>query len=286
MDLKQLEYFSDMIESADSAGRARCSGSRDRRSAGRYGASRSNCARTCCCGTGAARRRPNRASACLRTRAASFSRSTGRAREVEEKKGAPGRTCRRRPAADGGRLRDAAGRAGISAALSPGLAVDLEGLSRTIHEWLLVGRVDVGLIYNPVHRPRSTARPLLDEAALPHRPAEARILVPHAQAGRTSPVSLIISSRPHAIRMLVETRSRPSACAPRRNGNRRGPGDPRADRRRARPRGTSPRALVSAEPRSAPVGARRSCSPPPEPGSPLVTSPQRPRRRSSSGRSS
>ena len=29
----------------------------------------------------------------------------------------------------------------------------VEGLSATIHEWLLVGRVDVGVVYNPVASP-------------------------------------------------------------------------------------------------------------------------------------
>ncbi len=31
----------------------------------------------------------------------------------------------------------------------------VEGLSATIHEWLLVGRVDVGVVYNPSRRRRS-----------------------------------------------------------------------------------------------------------------------------------
>ena len=39
----------------------------------------------------------------------------------------------------------------------------VEGLSATIHEWLLVGRVDVGVVYNPVASPAVDARPLLEE---------------------------------------------------------------------------------------------------------------------------
>ncbi len=82
----------------------------------------------------------------------------------------------------------------------------VEGLSATIHEWLLVGRVDVGIVYNPVASPAVDARPLLEEHLCligPKRKGrEARTLRLRDLSG----FPLIIPSRPHAIRMLVETR--------------------------------------------------------------------------------
>lgn len=82
----------------------------------------------------------------------------------------------------------------------------VEGLSSSIHEWLQVGRIDVGLLYNPAPSPAVDARPLLEEPLyfVTRRGKEPR--------GRALPLSelprhpLIIPSRPNAIRMLVETR--------------------------------------------------------------------------------
>jgi LysR family transcriptional regulator, nitrogen assimilation regulatory protein len=81
----------------------------------------------------------------------------------------------------------------------------VEGLSATIHEWLLVGRVDVGVVYNPIASPAVDARPLLDEQlCLISVRRKGRI----ARTLRLSDLPLyplIIPSRPHAIRMFVET---------------------------------------------------------------------------------
>ncbi len=82
----------------------------------------------------------------------------------------------------------------------------VEGLSSSMHEWLQVGRIDVGLLYNPAPSPAVDVRPLLEEPLyfVTRRGRESR--------GRSLPLSelpshpLIIPSRPNAIRMLVETR--------------------------------------------------------------------------------
>ena len=81
----------------------------------------------------------------------------------------------------------------------------VEGLSATIHEWLLVGRVDVGVVYNPVASPAVDARPLFEEQlcliSAKRKGRQARTL-----RLRELPLyPLIIPSRPNAIRMLVET---------------------------------------------------------------------------------
>jgi LysR family nitrogen assimilation transcriptional regulator len=82
----------------------------------------------------------------------------------------------------------------------------VEGLSSTIQEWLAVGRVDVGLVYNPPASPAVDVRLVLEEPLClvgprggPREPATLRL--------RDLPrYPLVIPSRPHAIRTLVETR--------------------------------------------------------------------------------
>ena len=82
----------------------------------------------------------------------------------------------------------------------------VEGLSASIHEWLLVGRVDVGVVYDPLASPAVDTRPLLEEQlcfiTAKRRGRQARTL-----RLRELPLyPLLIPSRPNAIRMLVETR--------------------------------------------------------------------------------
>jgi LysR family nitrogen assimilation transcriptional regulator len=82
----------------------------------------------------------------------------------------------------------------------------VEGLSAYIQEWLLVGRVDVGLVYNPTPAPAIETHPLLEERLY--------LIAPRGGGKRAKPVRLadlprfplIIPSRPHAIRALVESR--------------------------------------------------------------------------------
>jgi LysR family nitrogen assimilation transcriptional regulator len=81
----------------------------------------------------------------------------------------------------------------------------VEGLSATIHEWLLVGRVDVGVVYNPVASPAVDARPLLDEQLCLISPRRKGRLARTIRLADLPRHPLIIPSRPHAIRMLVET---------------------------------------------------------------------------------
>jgi len=83
----------------------------------------------------------------------------------------------------------------------------VEGLTTYVAEWLLTGRVDVAMLYNPVPSPAIEILPLLEE--------QLYLIGPGARgaAGAPRPVPmrelpgfpLIIPSRPHAIRMQVET---------------------------------------------------------------------------------
>jgi LysR family nitrogen assimilation transcriptional regulator len=82
----------------------------------------------------------------------------------------------------------------------------VEGLSANIQEWLSVGRVDVGLVYNPTATPAIEYRVLLEEP-LCLVCAHSKGLPPGTLRLAELPrFPLLIPSRPHAIRMLVESR--------------------------------------------------------------------------------
>ncbi|MEO8485026.1 MAG: LysR substrate-binding domain-containing protein [Betaproteobacteria bacterium] len=82
----------------------------------------------------------------------------------------------------------------------------VEGLSVNIREWVVVGRADVGVLYNPSPSPAVELTPLLEE----HLCLVSRRIAKRQSATvrlRDIPdYPLIIPSRPHAIRALVETR--------------------------------------------------------------------------------
>jgi LysR family nitrogen assimilation transcriptional regulator len=82
----------------------------------------------------------------------------------------------------------------------------VEGLSVHIHEWVVVGRADIGVIYNAVPSGAVEIRPLVDEQLC---------LVSRRGPGRRAAsvklrdlpgYPLIIPSRPNAIRALVDAR--------------------------------------------------------------------------------
>ena len=82
----------------------------------------------------------------------------------------------------------------------------VEGLSSSLHEWLRVGRIDVGLLYNPAPSPAVDARPLLEEPLCFVTRRETNARARPMPLGELPRHPLIIPSRPNAIRMLVETR--------------------------------------------------------------------------------
>ena len=82
----------------------------------------------------------------------------------------------------------------------------VEGLSVHIHDWVVVGRADVGVLYNAVPSAAVEIRPLVDEQLC---------LVSRRERGRQAAsvklrdlpgFPLIIPSRPNAIRALVDAR--------------------------------------------------------------------------------
>ncbi|GIK85519.1 MAG: LysR family transcriptional regulator [Betaproteobacteria bacterium] len=84
----------------------------------------------------------------------------------------------------------------------------VEGLSSTILEWIVVGRADIGLVYNPAPSPAIDVRPLLDEdlSLIVPRDARAGAQARSVRLRDLPDYPLIIPSRPHAIRALVEAR--------------------------------------------------------------------------------
>ncbi len=82
----------------------------------------------------------------------------------------------------------------------------VEGLSSTLLEWVLVGRVDVGLLYNPPASPGIEVQPLLEEDLCLIGPPPGRRSAGTVPLRDVPLYPLIIPSRPHAIRGLLEGR--------------------------------------------------------------------------------
>jgi len=82
----------------------------------------------------------------------------------------------------------------------------VEGLSAHIEEWVSMGRADMGLLYNPVPSPAIELRPLLEEDLCLVGPAVRGRGVKTVPLRDLPRYALIIPSRPHAIRTLVEAR--------------------------------------------------------------------------------
>ena len=85
----------------------------------------------------------------------------------------------------------------------------VEGLTVHILEWLAHGRVDVGVVYNPPSSPNVELVPLAEQPLCLIGPAASRRA---AGSGATVTLKslpefpLIIPSRPHTVRMLVDSR--------------------------------------------------------------------------------
>ena len=82
----------------------------------------------------------------------------------------------------------------------------VEGLSSNIQEWLTVGRVDVGLVYNPIASPAIEIRVVHTEALCLIGARKGAREAKTLRLAELPRFPLLIPSRPHAIRTLVETR--------------------------------------------------------------------------------
>jgi LysR family nitrogen assimilation transcriptional regulator len=89
-----------------------------------------------------------------------------------------------------------------------------EGLSISMQEWLLTGRLDIALLYNPVPSAGVETIPLAEE--------ELYLVTRRSGNAKSSPVSLkdiatlplVIPNRPNAFRMLIEAQMASIGCKP------------------------------------------------------------------------
>ncbi|MGN6579287.1 MAG: LysR substrate-binding domain-containing protein [Bordetella sp.] len=81
-----------------------------------------------------------------------------------------------------------------------------EGLSTQVREWLLAGRIDLALLYDPPVSPQLTCEPLLREDLVLAAAPGGRLTLPAAvKVAQLGNYPLILPSLPNAIRTLVES---------------------------------------------------------------------------------
>ncbi|MDP3699877.1 MAG: LysR substrate-binding domain-containing protein [Hylemonella sp.] len=91
-----------------------------------------------------------------------------------------------------------------------------EGLTISMQESLLTGRLDIALLYNPPASPELNTLPLLDEELflIGPRPPRSKAKTQPISLKEVSALPLVIPSRPNAIRMVVETEMAGIGCKP------------------------------------------------------------------------
>ncbi|MBI2771272.1 MAG: LysR family transcriptional regulator [Burkholderiales bacterium] len=89
-----------------------------------------------------------------------------------------------------------------------------EGLSMSMQESLLTGRLDIALLYNPTPSPQLETVPLLDEDLYLVSPRSGKARVTAMTLKEVAALPLVIPSRPNAIRMVVETQMASIGCKP------------------------------------------------------------------------
>ena len=89
-----------------------------------------------------------------------------------------------------------------------------EGLTMSMQEWLLTGRLDIALLYNPAPTPELDTLPLLEEELFLISLRKSRSRTSAISLREISELPLVIPSRPNAIRMVVETGMAGIGCKP------------------------------------------------------------------------
>lgn len=82
----------------------------------------------------------------------------------------------------------------------------IEGFSGHVHEWLSTGRIDVAVLYNAPRSPALSSEPLAHDELLLLGPADdpAGLGNDPVPARRLAEIPLILPSRPHGLRLLVD----------------------------------------------------------------------------------
>jgi LysR family nitrogen assimilation transcriptional regulator len=83
-----------------------------------------------------------------------------------------------------------------------------EGLTVHLHEWLVAGRIDVAVLHDPIPSPSLEFLPLREDPLflIERRTTRRGAAGPAIPVKALADIPLIIPSRPHPLRMLVETR--------------------------------------------------------------------------------
>jgi LysR family nitrogen assimilation transcriptional regulator len=83
-----------------------------------------------------------------------------------------------------------------------------EGLTIHLYEWLLSGRIDIALLHDPVPSPSLDIRPIREDdlLLLEHKTTDQAPIGASIPMRKVAELPLIIPSRPHPLRMMVETR--------------------------------------------------------------------------------
>jgi LysR family nitrogen assimilation transcriptional regulator len=91
-----------------------------------------------------------------------------------------------------------------------------EGLTISMQEGLLTGRLDIALLYHPAPSPDLETLPLMDEELLliGPRPPKGKTAAEAISLKDVSTLPLVIPSRPNAIRMVVEAEMAAIGCKP------------------------------------------------------------------------
>lgn len=88
-----------------------------------------------------------------------------------------------------------------------------EGLSLHLHEWLIAGRLDMALLFDPPASPLLEYRTLMRETLLLVAPPRAPALPVRVGLAALAEVPMVLPSAPNAIRSLVEAVLRPRRIA-------------------------------------------------------------------------
>ncbi len=94
----------------------------------------------------------------------------------------------------------------------------VEGLSTYSLEWLVLGRIDCAVVYNVVPAAAIDLLPVLDEPLFlvsARRPGRVAQVGPPVTPAQVAAHDLVIPSRPHSIRMLLETTLAGASVKPR-----------------------------------------------------------------------
>jgi LysR family nitrogen assimilation transcriptional regulator len=92
----------------------------------------------------------------------------------------------------------------------------IEGLSAYALEWLQIGRIDCAVVYNVTPSPAYDLMPVLDEALylVSARSGDTPRAGPPLTPAALAEFELVMPSRPHSIRMLVESALVAAGCKP------------------------------------------------------------------------